>query len=67
MSYIPIRLRETVIERAGGCCEYCRVSQEFSDVRFHIEHIIAIAHGGKTIENNLALMEKMNRIGVIFR
>lgn len=55
MSYIPVKLREIVIERAGGCCEYCRLSQEYSDVRFHIEHIIAVVHGGKTHENNLAL------------
>jgi len=55
MSYVPTRLREHVIERAAGCCEYCRTSQQYSDVRFHIEHIIALSHGGKTVENNLAL------------
>ncbi|MBL8165577.1 MAG: HNH endonuclease [Anaerolineae bacterium] len=55
MTYIPAKLREQVIDRAGGCCEYCRVSQEYSDVSFHIEHIIAISHGGKTLALNLAL------------
>lgn len=42
MSYIPVKLREMVVDRAGGCCEYCRVSQEFSDAQFHIEHIITL-------------------------
>jgi hypothetical protein len=55
MTYISAQLRTNVIEQAGGCCEYCRVSQEFSDIRFHVEHIIASVHGGKTAENNLAL------------
>lgn len=55
MSYIPAKLRELVINRARGCCEYCRVSQADSDVSFHVEHIIAAVHGGKTLENNLAL------------
>ena len=55
MSYVPVVLRDFVIDRAGGCCEYCRVSQQTSDTNFHIEHIIAIAHGGDTAEKNLAL------------
>lgn len=55
MSYVPARVRAIVVERAGGCCEYCRVSQNTSDVAFHVEHIIAVSHGGKTVENNLAL------------
>ena len=55
MSYIPAKLRDFVIERAGGCCEYCRVNLDYSDVAFHIEHVIAESHGGKTDENNLAL------------
>ena len=55
MSYIPASLKRQVIERAGGCCEYCRIHEDDSDTRFHIEHIIAITHGGKTILENLAL------------
>lgn len=55
MSYVPARLREQVSERAYGCCEYCRVNQAYADVTFHIEHIIAVSHGGKTVESNLAL------------
>lgn len=55
MSYVPSKLRDAVIERAAGCCEYCRVNQNYSDLIFHVEHIIAVSHGGKSVENNLAL------------
>ena len=55
MSYVPVQLKRQVIERAGGCCEYCRLNEDDSDVAFHIEHIIAVSHSGKTEENNLAL------------
>lgn len=55
MTYVPVKLRDSVIGRAKGCCEYCRVNQDYSDLAFHIEHIIAVAHGGKTVDTNLAL------------
>ncbi|GAB5493900.1 MAG: HNH endonuclease signature motif containing protein [Phototrophicaceae bacterium] len=55
MTYVSTKLREAIIKRAGGCCEYCRIPEAFSSVAFHIEHIIASSHGGDTVENNLAL------------
>ena len=55
MSYVPADLRRLVIERAGGCCEYCRIHQDDSDLSFHSEHIIAVSQGGKTTSDNLAL------------
>jgi len=55
MSYIPSDLREFVLKRANGCCEYCRIPQSAGTVTFHMEHIIAQSHGGLTNENNLAL------------
>jgi len=55
MTYVPADLRRLVLDRAGGCCEYCRVHQDDMDVAFHIEHIIAVSHGGKSINSNLAL------------
>ena len=54
-TYIPAALRRLVIERASGCCEYCRLSSEVSALDFVIDHIIAEKHGGKTIEGNLCL------------
>jgi hypothetical protein len=53
--YVSIDLRRAVEDRSGACCEYCRLSQSDSAFRFHIEHIIAEKHGGKTILENLAL------------
>jgi len=55
MTHISARLRQAVLERAGNCCEYCLKSQQDSRFTFHIEHIIAEKHGGKTKLDNLGL------------
>lgn len=44
-----------VRKRAGERCEYCHLPQEFSELRFHIEHIIPRQHSGATEAANLAL------------
>ena len=44
-----------VRQRAGQRCEYCRLPQSGSALRFHIEHIIARQHGGTHDDANLAL------------
>lgn len=54
MTYVPVELRRLATTRAGGCCEYCRIHEEDGDVIFHVEHIIAVSHGGKSVGNNLA-------------
>lgn len=48
-------LREFVRERAGQRCEYCRLPQTFSELRFHIEHVIPRQHQGGDTADNLAL------------
>ncbi|HVS33963.1 MAG TPA: HNH endonuclease signature motif containing protein [Gemmataceae bacterium] len=48
-------LADFVRERAGDCCEYCRLPQAVSSTRFQIDHIIAEQHGGRTVASNLAL------------
>lgn len=49
-------LRSLVRQRAGDVCEYCRLPQAASRiVRFHVEHVIALQHGGQTEPDNLAL------------
>ena len=48
-------LERLVRERAGGMCEYCRLGQEFTELPFVIDHIIAKQHGGATVEGNLAV------------
>ncbi len=44
-----------VRQRAANRCEYCRLPQDFSGLRFHIEHIVARQHGGSDSPDNLAL------------
>ena len=52
---ITCEQRRLVRERAGDCCEYCRVSQTARLVRFQVDHIIAIKHGGTDADDNLCL------------
>jgi len=55
MTYIGTALRQAVEERAGGCCEYCRMGQQERAIDFVIDHIIAEKHGGATYADNLCL------------
>ena len=55
MTYIPAELYRLVVSRAGGCCEYCHLSQADASFTFHIEHVIAEKHGGTTMQDNLCL------------
>jgi hypothetical protein len=52
---MDLALVELVRRRAGGLCEYCHLPQQFSELRFHIEHIIPRQHGGTEDAENLAL------------
>lgn len=47
---ISSSLRQLVIERAKGRCEYCLIHQDFSIYTHEIDHIIAVKHGGETLE-----------------
>ena len=47
--------REAVRRRAGERCEYCRLRQAHSDLKHHVEHIMARQHGGSDHADNLAL------------
>ena len=49
------RQRRRIRARAGGCCEYCRIGIGEQSSAFHIDHIIAISHGGDDIDQNLCL------------
>ena len=55
MTYVPEPLRQLVIERAAGRCEYCLYPQEASFLAFEMEHIISEKHSGATVADNLAL------------
>ena len=55
MPDIEAGLRELVRLRAGGLCEYCRISERFTLAEHEIDHVIAVKHGGQTVVENLAL------------
>lgn len=49
-------LRSLVRRRAGDLCEYRRLPQAASlFARFHVEHVVARQHAGRTEPDNLAL------------
>jgi HNH endonuclease len=48
-------LVDLVWERARHRCEYCQMPQEFDELPFEIDHIIAEQHRGQTVPSNLAL------------
>jgi len=52
---ITARQRQIIVERARGCCEYCRSQARFALQSFSVEHIVPRSRGGKTILENLAL------------
>ena len=54
-AHIPVELRRLVLERAHECCEYCLLRQDDTQFAHHIDHVIAVKHGGETVSNNLAL------------
>jgi hypothetical protein len=55
MGDIPASLLRLVTRRAIGRCEYCGLSQEGQEARFHIDHVVPQVRGGSTAEDNLAL------------
>lgn len=52
---LPTSVQRHVRERAGDLCEYCHTTERWQYVRFTIDHIIAIWHGGGDESENLAL------------
>ena len=49
------RRRQEIVDRAGSCCEYCRIPQDYGTQSFSVEHILPEAQGGSSDEDNLAL------------
>ena len=52
--YISENLRQLVKDRAGFCCEYCKIHEEDAFYPHQIDHIISLKHEGETIIENLA-------------
>jgi hypothetical protein len=53
--YIPAVVRRRVAETARHRCGYCQTQQIIVGIPLHIEHIIPLAAGGDSDENNLWL------------
>lgn len=47
-------LREAVAVRAAYHCEFCRLHEADDAYSFHVEHVIALKHGGSSDLDNLA-------------
>jgi hypothetical protein len=47
--------RQAVRDRAGECCEYCRLPASGGTVAFHVDHIMPVKHGGSDGLDNLCL------------
>lgn len=52
--YVSAELRRKVAQRANFRCEYCRLPEIAAMVKFQVEHIISLKHGGQTTLENLA-------------
>lgn len=52
--YISAELRDLVLRRSNGICEYCRIPEDFSPQPFCFEHILPKFSGGETSAENLA-------------
>jgi hypothetical protein len=55
MGTIAPHLRAAVRQRARFRCEYCLFPEGFAELRFQVDHVVPLQHGGPTILENLAL------------
>jgi hypothetical protein len=54
MSRVSQAIRQQVSQRANQRCEYCRKPEGVSQYSHHVDHIIALRHGGTSSLDNLA-------------
>ena len=52
---VPDELRQFVVQRAQGHCEYCQMLQSIQGATFYVEHIIPLSKSGESSNENLAL------------
>ena len=52
---VSTELKNQVIDRAKGCCEFCRPQLRYSPNSFHVEHYIPVSLGGSSRTENLTL------------
>lgn len=54
-AWISKALRQRIAAQAGHRCGYCLTPQSFTAMPMHVEHIIPLAAGGSSVEDNLWL------------
>lgn len=54
--YISETLRFQTAAQADHRCEYCLQPERASFIKFQIDHVISLKHGGLTISDNLAFV-----------
>lgn len=70
-SSIPRALRDLVLTRDGGRCQYCRLAQHGHGATFHIDHVHPRSRGGPASADNLVLqcpncsLRKADRVAAI--
>jgi hypothetical protein len=52
---VSVVQRRAIKQRAGNCCEYCRLASVSATVPLHVDHIIPLKHGGSDHNDNLCL------------
>jgi hypothetical protein len=52
---LTAELRQRVVDRAEGVCEYCLSQARYATQSFSVEHILPRARGGTNVVDNLAL------------
>jgi len=52
---VTAQQRREIFQRAGKCCEYCRFGGGRQPLSFHVDHVIALKHGGSDDHDNLCL------------
>lgn len=45
--------KQAIRERAGACCEYCRLPASAGTIPFHVDHFIPLKHDGSDDADNL--------------
>ena len=48
-------IRQAVVDRAEGCCEYCWSQAQYATQSFSVDHIVPRIKGGTNTSDNLAL------------
>jgi hypothetical protein len=53
-SYISAEMKQAVLARAHGCCEYCLIHYEDAFFAHEVDHIVSVKHRGRAELINLA-------------